>query len=127
MNASSVEFPADFTVLIVEDNALIALDCQDILLDFGVPRVEIAATTGAAASVLASTPIHAAFLDLRLGNETSHRIADQLRSNEIPFCFATGSSDPKDIPARYALAEVLQKPFTAEQFTGALLRMSLGG
>jgi CheY-like chemotaxis protein len=123
MIESSVTFPADFTVLIVEDDALIAIDSQDSLLEFGVPRVEIAATKEAAIRVLTAHPIHAAFLDLRLGNETSHEIADVMRARDIPFCYATGSSIQQEIPARNAAAQVLLKPYTADQLTGALRTM----
>jgi CheY-like chemotaxis protein len=112
--------------LIVEDDALIAFDGQDILQDFGVPFVEIAATIESALRVLAEKPVHAAFLDLRLGEETSSVIADALGDKNIPFCFATGSSAQQDVPARHASASVLQKPYTAEQLTGALLKMTIG-
>ena len=123
MVVSSVVFPAEITVLVVEDDALIAIDSQDILLEFGVPRVEIAAMTEAALRVLADHPIHAAFLDLRLGNETSHEIADDMRARDIPFCYATGSSIQQEIPARNAAAQVLLQPYPADQLAGAFLHM----
>ena len=59
MVVSSVRFPADFAVLVVEDNALIAIDSQDILVEFGVPRVEIAASIAEAVRLLTDTRFHA--------------------------------------------------------------------
>ena len=125
MDRSPLPFPVGFTVLFVEDSALIALDGEAILVSLGVSRVEIAGTIEAAREILARTAVDAALLDLRLGDQSSLVIADQLMAHKVPFGFMTGYSDNHEIPDRFTHIPVLAKPYTDEQ-VGTLLRRVLG-
>jgi DNA-binding NtrC family response regulator len=113
-----------FTVLFVEDNSLLAIDGEDTLKLLGVSRVELANTVDAAHQVIERCSIDAAFLDLKLGDQSSLVIAEQLMARTVPFAFATGYSDAHAIPDRYSHVLVVEKPYTSEQIKHALLALT---
>ena len=59
-----------------------------------------------------------ATLDIRLADETSFPIADELARRGIPFVFATGSADT--IPDIYKTRTVCQKPLSSTAIVKAL-------
>ena len=80
------------TVLVVEDDYLIALDIQDMLMSGGFDTVLIAATCDAAMSALQQHTIRFALLDFNLKNETSAELARHLDGEGVPFLFITGKN-----------------------------------
>lgn len=115
-----------FSVLLVEDQLVIALDVENMLKDFGVAAVHTAATSSEALSVLAKVQPDIAVLDINLGSSTSIPIAEELRARGIPFVFATGYGDSAMIPPSLADAGILRKPYSADllrdKFAEALSR-----
>jgi CheY-like chemotaxis protein len=108
-------------VLVVEDNALIALELESTLLDRGVTVV------GPFASVAAALPsvgngLDGAVLDINLGDEDVFPVADALTDAGIPFLFLTGHSDSK-LPGRHRARPVLRKPYFPGQLTTVLLSL----
>ncbi|MDJ1017604.1 MAG: HWE histidine kinase domain-containing protein [Paracoccaceae bacterium] len=99
-------------ILLVEDNAIIAMDTADTLLDVGAYRVETAATVRAALDTLEADGIDAALLDVNLGRETSRAIAETLLANGIPFAFATGYAEEPFSGESFKGVPVLRKPYT---------------
>ncbi len=80
----------DLSCLVVEDEALIALNLCDIIEDLGG---RVAARVGRLEEGLELARTHAidlAFLDINLGGPRSFPIADILRQRGIPFVFTTG-------------------------------------
>ncbi|HLZ79914.1 MAG TPA: response regulator [Sphingomonas sp.] len=99
------------SILIVEDESLIAMMLEDFLGSLGHA---VAATEdsvpGALAQALAGG-FDAAILDIHLQGEPCWVVADALADRGIPFLIATGGhTEPP--PARHAGAPVLAKPFT---------------
>jgi CheY-like chemotaxis protein len=97
-------------VLLVEDEAMVAMLLENMLEELGY---EVAAITGKAseAAILArEAPIDLAVLDVNLNGEFTYEIAALLRARGIPFLFATGYGNAglarewRDVPT-------LQKPF----------------
>ncbi|MFD1105226.1 HWE histidine kinase domain-containing protein [Sphingobium olei] len=107
------------TVLLVEDNMIIAMDGEDALRDLGA-EVSTAASVGRAREALALTPVDLAVLDFNLGAETSLPIADLLAERGIPFIFATGYGDGLDLPARFAHVTLVKKPYSGTTLAQAL-------
>ncbi len=66
--------------------------------------------------------ISAAFLDVRLGRETSESVADILVERDVPFVFYTGQVLPDQFRAKHPDAQVLPKPSMQDSFVQAMLQ-----
>ena len=108
-----------FTVLIVEDYALIALEIEDAVRRNGGQVLGPAAQIHDAIALIETAGCDAALLDIKLANdETAYAIAEQLDARAIPFAFITGWDG--EIDARFAHAPVLRKPFGEADLDGCL-------
>ncbi|MBD59392.1 MAG: response regulator [Citromicrobium sp.] len=105
-------------VLVVEDDAVLALAVEDALLAGGARDVTIAATTEQAIETLRDGKFEAIILDVHLADRgDGWAIAEVVRAlgaDAPKVIFATGS--PQDIPADIAdLGPVLTKPYDFEE------------
>jgi CheY-like chemotaxis protein len=104
-------------VLVVEDNALIAIMFADDLSDAGAEVVGPVATVEDALrlvdSLTADGGLDAAVLDVNLGGRSVEPVADRLAGCGVPFLFATGYG-PGFEPPGHPDRPVLHKPFEAE-------------
>ncbi len=108
------------TVLIVEDEFLIAADVQRIVEDAGAAGVLLANSTATAREFLDSgRPIDIAILDLKLGSEDGLPLAHEFRDRRIPFVVATGLDRSLDGVSN---AVVIRKPYADEEVVEALVR-----
>ena len=108
------------SVLIVEDEPLIAMMLEDFLEALGHNVAGTAETVTTARAAVAAGGIDAAILDLNLrGGETSAPVADALADAGIPFLFATGGSGDS-IPERHQSRPTIGKPFTMDAIEQAL-------
>lgn len=107
-------------VLVVEDEALVALMLEDTLADLGCVVAGSANSVAQALSRIEGGPaIDAAILDVHLGGETVFPVADALASRKVPFVFSTGFG-PADLDTRYPNSRLLAKPYPAEALAAAL-------
>ena len=101
-------------VLVVEDEALVAMLVEDALLDAGARIVGPAVSVGEALRLIEGTAseggLTAAVLDINLAGEAVMPVADRLAALGVPFLFATGYSEGCDTGG-HAAAPVLHKPF----------------
>jgi|SRR3954452_15756355 two-component SAPR family response regulator len=118
--ANSQGMPDD--VLIVEDDAIIALDFEDTIISFGVKRVRSAGSVARALQLIAERAPDFALLDVGLVSEKSFAIAERLQAMKIPFVFITGYSRGIGLPPALNGAAMLPKPCTSEQLEAALRR-----
>jgi two-component SAPR family response regulator len=124
LNARQEETPRlSGTVLIVEDNLIIAMGAEVILLELGARHVETAASVNQALKFLERTLPTFALLDINLGSESSIPVGHKLSELGIPFIFATGYGERAPIPPELAAAPVIQKPYTRELVEKALSKM----
>jgi CheY-like chemotaxis protein len=77
-------------ILIVEDEALIALMLEDFVRDAGHEVFGVAGSVAKAEALIATDTPDAALLDVRLGKELSYPIAASLKERCVPFAFMTG-------------------------------------
>ncbi|MBB4482941.1 HWE histidine kinase domain-containing protein [Rhizobium etli] len=112
------------SVLLVENNLIIAMDGEDILRRLGA-EVATAPTVAEAMEILAGRSFDLALLDVNLGDETSFGIADRLAADGVPFVFATGYGEGIAQANSHSDAPVLQKPYTMEGVTDILARIPL--
>src|SRR3569623_1350246 len=107
-------------ILVVEDEAHIALDMEATLRDLG-HRVTTAATTAVAEAVLAANEIDLAVLDYHLKDGTCDRLARSLRQKNIPFVICSGAAGLTELGQAFQGALFLAKPFTSDSLIDALL------
>ncbi len=101
-------------VLLVEDEALVAMLVEDMLADEGCEVAATASRLGEALD-LASDPgleIDMAILDVNLAGEPVFAVAEVLARRGVPFAFATGYG-AGGLPEGWRGRPTLQKPFTA--------------
>jgi PAS domain S-box-containing protein len=107
-------------ILIVEDEALVALQLQGDLEDDGHEVVGPARSLKDGLALAAEESIDAALVDVSLGRETSAPIADQLLARKIPFAFATGYSDAAMLPEHLRNIPKLSKPYVIKEIRHVL-------
>ena len=113
-------------VLVVEDEAMIAMLVEDMLADLGCVVVGPAHDLDAAMALAAGAEaIDVALLDVNLAGKPVFALADALRERGVPLVFATGYGEGglREIDAG---APVLQKPFRTADLAHAL-NTALGG
>jgi DNA-binding NtrC family response regulator len=101
-------------VLLLEDDALISMDAEDMLRDLGAGRVYVAHTLEAARTILDVEPVDAAVLDVLIGSGRSDDLARLLADRAIPFVFASGYGDSPPLPGVSPRVPKLQKPYSAD-------------
>jgi len=101
-------------VMLVEDQALIALDTEEILRELGAADVRSLPNVSLALQALSESLPNCAVLDLNLGKETSEAVAADLYERGIPFIFATGYRDSVSIPEQFATIPVVRKPISVD-------------
>jgi len=107
-------------VLVVEDEALVAMNLEMTLEDFGCQIIGPAYRFEAAANMAATVEnADAAILDVNLSGIPAFGIAEILAARDIPFLFATGYGK-EGIPGQWHDRPILQKPYTAEEVGEAL-------
>lgn len=97
-------------VLVVEDEALVAMLVEDMLADLGCEVIGPAGSVRAALEILGRETPQAAILDVNLGGEPVYPVADALMKAGVPFVLATGYGEA-GVAEAYRGAPVLQKPF----------------
>lgn len=100
-------------VLVVDDEALIAMMLSDLIAEYGHETVGPAHSEGQALELLDTTRVDAAILDVTLGDQDSFNVADVLGRRGIPFAFATGHG-VHAMPDAYRDYRTVSKPFDFE-------------
>lgn len=114
--------PQGTRVLIVEDEAIIAMTIEDMVEQFGCDVVGTASSLGEALDQVRETEFDIVLLDLNLHGETSIPVATLLRDAGKPFLFTTGYGS---ILAHTGFADnpVLAKPYRAEHLATMMAQM----
>ncbi|MWV28243.1 HWE histidine kinase domain-containing protein [Aurantiacibacter rhizosphaerae] len=99
------------TVLLVEDNMIIAMDSEKMLEDLGAQKVCTASSVAEAMRIIEEEDISMALLDLNLGVDNSLPVARTLKEKGIPFAFATGYGDSAQLLEDFSEYPVLTKPY----------------
>lgn len=108
------------TVLILEDNLIIAMDAEAIMERIGAKRIDIASNVRDALRTIEKSPPDYALLDINLGNENSVPVALKLKELDIPFAFATGYGERAPLPPELTDVPIVQKPYMPEALLAAI-------
>jgi len=110
-------------VLLVEDNAVIAMNTEALLEELGARKVDIAGNVATAMDLLGSEAgFDLAILDYDLGGETSLPVAERLVSAEIPIVFSSGYGEHVQLPEIFCQVPLLKKPYTLNDLRRLLAR-----
>lgn len=109
------------SVMLLEDEYLIALDAEGILTSLGLKHVQIVNTLAAATRIAESGDVDIAILDLNINGQMSFAVAEMFRKRKIPIVFASGYELHGRIdPDLEGEAVHLRKPYTSDSVKAAL-------
>lgn len=115
-------FPANFQILIVEDERLVALDIEDMLRDNGIAEVLWSPSIARAREIVAANEnLGAVVLDLKLSDGSGEILIAEFLARGIPVVVITGYPE-----FRSAVAPVVHKPFASAQLLEALAQVVPG-
>ncbi len=109
-------------ILVVEDEMVVLMNIEDVLKDNGCTHITAAATVEQALGVLDTLSFDAAVLDVNLGGELSHPVADELLARGIPFVVSTGYGKLA-LDGSYKDQPLLIKPYRDDALLKALTQL----
>lgn len=107
------------SVLIVEDQHMVATQLAAALDEAGARVVRICGTVSSALEAL-DEHFDAALLDYTLGGENVIPVAQELAARGKPFVFASGHGDDLDLPLAFAGKPIVGKPYKIDKIVAAL-------
>jgi CheY-like chemotaxis protein len=108
------------SILVLEDDYLIALDAEGILQDLGFAKVEVVNSLESAARCAEEGWVNLAVLDVNINGEMSFPLAQKFLQQGVPVVFASGYELTQLLPD-IARGTCLTKPYTTESMKRALL------
>lgn len=112
-------------ILVVEDEAVVAMLVEGMLLDLGCETIETAGSLDDALDRARTGAFDLAVLDVNLGGALSYPVAETLRRRGIAFVFATGYG-AGHVDGAYADVPTIRKPFDADDLAAAIAQALSG-
>ena len=113
------DMPPSHSILIVEDEPLIAMMLEDFLESLGHSVCATCDTVGDALNQVEKGGFDLAILDVNLKGENVWPVASRLREQGGPFVIASGGHvDPP--PSEFASVPLIEKPYTVDRVTPAI-------
>ncbi len=97
-------------VLLVEDEAMVAMLLEDLLAEMGCTVVAVASRIEAAMEAARTLDYDLAILDVNLDGRETYPVADAIIARNLPSVFVTGYG-PLGLIETYRHLPVLTKPF----------------
>lgn len=108
------------TILIVEDEPMLALMLEELVRELGASDVLVVGEPIGARQAAETAAIDCAILDVHLGGETSFAVADALAARDIPFIFSSAGV-ALEVEERHRHRPLLGKPFADDELRAHLL------
>jgi CheY-like chemotaxis protein len=109
------------TILVVEDESLVAMLLETILEDMGCATLGPIATIDEALKVIADgQAFDGALLDVNVAGKEIFPVAAALKERGVPFVFSTGYGEG-GLPPEWRGQATIQKPFTEDAVQQALI------
>jgi len=110
------------SILIVEDESLVAMLLETILEDMGCATVGPISNIDDALKLLADdVALDGALLDVNVAGREVFPVAAELKARGVPFVFSTGYGEG-GLPGDWRGHAVIQKPFTEAAVRDALIK-----
>ena len=113
-------------VLILEDEALIALDLHDELRDAGYEVAGPFTTCAAALSWLETATPATAILDTALKDGSCRAIVQELTCREVPFLIYSGYHEDPELLAAFSHVTWIEKPVPSSVLVEACQQLLVG-
>jgi DNA-binding response OmpR family regulator len=113
-------------VLVLEDEALIALNVQDELQDAGYEVAGPFSTCSAALEWLHTTTPDMAILDATLKDGPYREIALELSRREVPFLIYSGHQEDRQLLSEFNHITWIEKPVPSEVLVQACQQLLVG-
>lgn len=110
-------------MLLVEDDALIAIYADDVLTESGYTVIGPFNRIQKALEAAHRETLHAAVLDVNVAGEPVWPVATALIERRVPFLFLTGYGRQLTPPAHCAHAARIDKPFTRADLRDAMVTL----
>ncbi|QTC89670.1 response regulator [Brevundimonas goettingensis] len=111
------------TILVVEDESLVAMLLETILEDMGCATLGPVSTIDEALSVVSDgAPFDGALLDVNVAGKEVFPVAAALKERGVPFVFSTGYGEG-GLPEEWRGHPTIQKPFTEDAVQQALMKV----
>src|SRR5215207_3283258 len=107
-------------VLVIEDEALVAMLIEDMIHDSGDEMVGSACRLSDALVLARETQADVALLDINLGGALAYPVADVLRQRGVPIVFTTGYGSAGLIEGLVQDCPMLDKPFDQHSLEKAI-------
>lgn len=112
------------SILVVEDDFLIAMGLEDFLIDEGHEVVGTSRSLSSAFQILEDRAFDVAILDIDLGSELVWPFARRLSQEGRDFFFLSSDCTRRDFPSECSSAQRLCKPFKDEEVRLALSNLT---
>ncbi|MCE0504072.1 MULTISPECIES: response regulator [unclassified Roseivivax] len=112
------------TVLICEDEPIVALDLEMLVEGFGFQVMGPYASLRAAEAALAERTPDAAILDVRLTDGEVFPLADKLQAQKVGLVFHSGHAYEAEVSKSYPGCRSCQKPVATDRLKQALLSVT---
>ena len=100
----------DTCFLIVDDQALLAMDLAEIIESQHGTVIGPATTLSDALRLVDAQDVHAALLDIEIGPERVWPLARHLSGRQTPFAFISGQCTAEELPEEFTGVVCLEKP-----------------
>ena len=119
MNAPAQTYPG-LRLLVVEDEAFIAMEVEEMLHELGCEVIATASTVDRALACVRRGGIDGALLDANLHGHSVLPVAEELAGSAVPFVLLTGYSRRESDPPLLREARRVSKPFSLSSLSAAI-------
>jgi CheY-like chemotaxis protein len=110
-------------ILVLEDEALIAMDVEQLCRDGGAADVTVARDLDEI-DLEGMASFDVAIVDLSLGGRSTLGLATLFRDRRIPFVFASGYSSQEEMAADFPGVPLVPKPYSGVDLVEAVAAVS---
>jgi DNA-binding response OmpR family regulator len=114
------------TVLVVEDDLLLAIDLEDTLAGMGAVVVDVSHTLDEAMAWADADDFAVAVLDFSLGSDSVTPLARRLARQNVPFILHTGMSRGEPSLMEWRDALIVEKPASPHTLVAAIKSVLAG-
>jgi len=107
-------------ILVVEDEALIVMEMEDMLTELGCQVVGPVSTVEKALALIGEAEVDGALLDMNLRGEHVLPAAEKLMARNVPFLLVTGYDIRSGNAPALNDAPRLSKPFSLQSLSAAM-------